>query len=124
MPFEARAIRNARPAWRNRQERFDKIPQLIWKQRGLFTLPRRRRSNFGGFVTRSKYLKKWSLATVRTAHRDSGRTLGTSWSRNAVGFMNTAKCPPSIVTNVFVGARIESTNERARLVGVVKSSAP
>src|SRR5687767_12268677 len=36
---EARAIQNVRPptlwpAWRNRQERFDKIPQRIWKQRG------------------------------------------------------------------------------------------
>jgi len=35
---QARAIRNARsatlwPSWRNRQERSDKIPQPIWKQR-------------------------------------------------------------------------------------------
>jgi hypothetical protein len=33
---EARAIRNARsptlwPSWRNRRERFDKIPQRTWK---------------------------------------------------------------------------------------------
>ena len=39
---EARAIRNARPptlwpSWWNRQERFDKIPQWIWKQRGGHT---------------------------------------------------------------------------------------
>jgi hypothetical protein len=36
---EARAIRNARPSalwqsWGDWQERFDKIPQRIWKQRG------------------------------------------------------------------------------------------
>jgi len=36
---EARAIRDARPptlwaSWGNWQERFDKIPQRIWKQRG------------------------------------------------------------------------------------------
>jgi hypothetical protein len=36
---EARAIRDARPttlwpSWENRQERFDKMPQRIWKQRG------------------------------------------------------------------------------------------
>jgi hypothetical protein len=55
----------------------------------------------------------------------SGRTRDTSWSRNTPDFINTAKCPPpSIERNAFVGARIESTNERARLVGVVKSSAP
>jgi hypothetical protein len=58
---EARAIRDARPptfgpARRNRQERFDKIPQRIWKQRGGH---RRSRyfadedQGFGGFVTRS-----------------------------------------------------------------------
>jgi hypothetical protein len=54
----------------------------------------------------------------------SGRTCDTSWSTNALDFINTAKCPPpSIGTNAFAGARMESTNERARLVGVVKSSA-
>ena len=42
---EARAIRDARPptmwpSWRNRQERFDKIPQRIWKQRGGHTCSR------------------------------------------------------------------------------------
>ena len=42
---EARAIQNARPptlwpACRNRQERFDKIPQRIWKQRGGHTRSR------------------------------------------------------------------------------------
>ena len=36
---QARAIRHARsatlwPSWKNRQKRFDKIPQRIWKQRG------------------------------------------------------------------------------------------
>ena len=36
---QARAIRDARPttlwaSWENRQERFHKIPQRIWKQRG------------------------------------------------------------------------------------------
>jgi hypothetical protein len=53
---EARAIRNARPttlwpSWGNRQERFDKIPQRIWKQRGghtPFTLLRRQESSSGG----------------------------------------------------------------------------
>jgi CubicO group peptidase (beta-lactamase class C family) len=55
----------------------------------------------------------------------NGRTRDTSWSRNALDFMNTAKCPPpSMGTNAFAGARMDSTNERARLVGVVKSSAP
>ena len=39
---EARAIRNARsptlwPSWKNRQERFDKIPQRVRKQRGGHT---------------------------------------------------------------------------------------
>ena len=42
---EAGAIRNARPstlwpAWRNRQERFDKVPERIWKQRGGHTCSR------------------------------------------------------------------------------------
>ncbi len=42
---EARAIRDARPpaswpTWWNRQERFDKIPQRIWKQRGGHTCSR------------------------------------------------------------------------------------
>src|SRR4029453_874652 len=38
---------------------------------------------------------------VPSRHRAaSGRTLDTSWSRNALDFMNTAKCPPpSIGTN-------------------------
>jgi len=58
---ETRAIGDARPSasrpmgW-SWQERFDKIPQRIRKQRRpyTFTLPRRRVSGFGGFVTRSK----------------------------------------------------------------------
>jgi len=59
---QARAIRDARPSafwsmgW-SRQERLDEIPQGIWKQRSghtPFTLPRRRGSGFGCFVTRSK----------------------------------------------------------------------
>jgi hypothetical protein len=61
---QARAIRNARsatlwPSWKNRQERSDKTPQRIWKQRRghtPFTLLRRRGSGLGGFVTRSKLL--------------------------------------------------------------------
>jgi hypothetical protein len=54
---QARAIRNAReptswPSCGNRQQRFDKIPQRIWKQRGGHTRSRdlaRRGSDFGGF---------------------------------------------------------------------------
>jgi hypothetical protein len=43
---EARAIRDARPptlwaSWGNWQERFDKIPQRIWKQRGGHPCSRR-----------------------------------------------------------------------------------
>ena len=64
----------------------------------------------------------WSIGTCPeplTSHRvASGRTRDTSSSRNAPDFMNTAKCPPpSIGTNAFAGARMDSTNERARLVG-------
>ena len=71
-------------------------------------------------------LGKIRLTRVPSRHRaTSGRTRDTSSSRNALDFINTAKCPPpSIGTNAFAGARMESTNERARLVGVVKSSAP
>jgi Glucose / Sorbosone dehydrogenase len=54
-----------------------------------------------------------------------GRTRATSSFRNRSDFMKTAKCPPpSIVTKLFCGARTEFTNSSARLVGVVKSSAP
>jgi len=42
---ETRTVRNARPpslwpSWRNRQERFDEIPQRIWKQRDGHTRSR------------------------------------------------------------------------------------
>jgi hypothetical protein len=56
---QARAIRDARPptfwpsGW-NRQERFDKMPQRIWKQRSGHTrYATERGPGFGGFVTRS-----------------------------------------------------------------------
>ena len=38
--------------------------------------------------------------------------------------MNTAKCPPVMVTNALCGASTPSTKALARLVGVVKSSEP
>jgi hypothetical protein len=61
-------------------------------------------------------LAKFRLTEFPSRHRAaSGRTRDTSWSRNALDFMNTAKCPPpSIGTNAFAGALMESTNERAR----------
>jgi TolB-like protein/Tfp pilus assembly protein PilF len=63
------------------------------------------------------------LATIqRVAAR--GRTRATSSFKKRSDFMKTAKWPPSMGINVFRGARSESTKARAKLVGVVKSSAP
>jgi hypothetical protein len=60
-PCQARAFREARPttlspSWRNRQERVDKIPQRIWKQRSGHACSHylAERIMCRGFVTRSK----------------------------------------------------------------------
>jgi hypothetical protein len=82
-------------------------------------------SNWASHLRMRFQLAKFRVIRFPSGHRASGRTRDTSWSRNALDFIKTAKWPPpSIGTNAFAGARMDSTNERARLVGVVKSSAP
>ena len=71
---EARAIRNARaptpwPSWRNRQERFDKIPQRIWKQRGGHTCSRYFAEEDQVSEVLLHALSKRPVEAVRTLHK-------------------------------------------------------
>ena len=127
---EARAIRDARPptpwpSWRNRQERFDKIPQRIWKQRGGHTRPRYRAAT--GWCSCRERAGTVLLCALRAVFRlrsDRGREQGREGQMFVLSSFNCGFSKDPTVTPDQLGTLATVARQRATVRNVGRPDDP